>query len=144
MSFCAEISQANYIRLAPVGYINRTAKNGKKYISPDGEQAKLMEWAFKEISKGKYSTEQIFKKAVESGLNCCKNNLRLIRNPIYCGKIPIAQYKRWGMLLLLYSLISAFISIKYSVNSSTFFMSSLFISPTSIPFYHLLFRRNLG
>ncbi|AMR33114.1 hypothetical protein A0256_17675 [Mucilaginibacter sp. PAMC 26640] len=31
---------------------------------------------------------------VESGLNCSKNNfLRLVRNPIYCGRIPIAQYK---------------------------------------------------
>ncbi|WP_184551004.1 recombinase family protein [Mucilaginibacter sp. FT3.2] len=80
--------------LAPVGYINRTAEDGKKYIGPDGEQAKLMEWAFKEISKGKYSTEQIFRKAVESGLKCSKNNfLRLVRNPIYCGRIPIAQFK---------------------------------------------------
>lgn len=80
--------------LAPVGYINRTAENGKKYISPDGEQAELMKWAFKEISKGKFSTEQVFKKAVESGLDCSKNNfLRLVRNPIYCGRIPIAQYK---------------------------------------------------
>ncbi|MEO6523516.1 MAG: recombinase family protein [Mucilaginibacter sp.] len=80
--------------LAPVGYANRTAENGKKYISPDGKQAELMQWAFKEIAKGKFSTEQIFKKAMASGLVCSKNNfLRLVRNPIYCGRIPIPQYK---------------------------------------------------
>ena len=80
--------------LAPVGYINRTSEDGRKFITPDGKQAQLMKWAFKEISKGKYSTEQIFKKAVESGLNCSKNNfLRLVRNPIYCGKIPIPRHK---------------------------------------------------
>lgn len=53
-----------------------------------------MKWAFKEISNGKYSTEQIFKRAVELGLNCSKNNfLRLIRNPLYCGHIVIPKFK---------------------------------------------------
>jgi site-specific DNA recombinase len=80
--------------LVPVGYKNRSTEDGRKYISPDGQQAKLMQWAFTEISKGKYSTEQIFKKAAASGLICSKNNfLRLVRNPIYCGKIIVSQYK---------------------------------------------------
>jgi len=53
-----------------------------------------MAWAFKELSKGKYSIEQIFKKAVEMGLVCSKNNfLRQIRNPMYCGIIQIPSYK---------------------------------------------------
>ena len=80
--------------LAPVGYVNLTSENGRKYIAPDGDQAKLMEWAFKEIAKGKYSTEQIFNQAVENGLVCSKNNfLRCIRNPIYCGEILVPKYK---------------------------------------------------
>ena len=80
--------------LAPVGYINRTAENGRKYIALDGKQADLMKWAFNEIANGVYSTEQIFKRAVELGLNCSKNNfLRLIRNPIYCGHIVIPKFK---------------------------------------------------
>jgi hypothetical protein len=80
--------------LAPVGYINKTGEDGKKYIAPDGNQAELMKWAFKEISKGIISTEQIFKRAVENGLCCSKNNfLRLIRNPIYAGNITIPKYK---------------------------------------------------
>ena len=53
-----------------------------------------MKWAFKEISNGKYSTEQIFKRAVELGLNCSENNfLRLIHNPLHCGHIIIPQFK---------------------------------------------------
>jgi len=80
--------------LAPVGYINRSTEDGRKYITPNGKQADLMKYAFKEISNGKYSTEQIFKRAVELGLNCSKNNfLRLIRNPIYCGHIIIPKFR---------------------------------------------------
>lgn len=80
--------------LAPVGYINRTAEDGRKYIAPNGKQAELMIWAFKEISKGMFSTEQIFKRAVELGLDCSKNNfLRCIRNPIYMGNIHIPKFK---------------------------------------------------
>jgi len=47
--------------LAPVGYINRTAPDGKKYIAPDGNQAEIIQWAFKEISKAKFSTEYLTK-----------------------------------------------------------------------------------
>ncbi|MGK9118321.1 hypothetical protein [Olivibacter jilunii] len=54
--------------LAPVGYVNRTVLDGKKYIAPDGKQAEIMQWAFKEVSKVKFSTESIFNKAIEMGL----------------------------------------------------------------------------
>ncbi|QDW24314.1 recombinase family protein [Pedobacter sp. KBS0701] len=86
--------EGRWIGLAPTGYINRTAENGKKYIALHGNQADLMAWAFKELSKGKYSIEQVFKKAVEMGLVCSKNNfLRQIRNTMYCGIIQIPSYK---------------------------------------------------
>lgn len=53
-----------------------------------------MKWAFNEVSEGKYSTEQIWKRAKELGLICSKNSFWLaIRNPIYCGKIVIPKYK---------------------------------------------------
>lgn len=86
--------EGRWTGLAPTGYINRTAENGKKYIAQHGDQAKLMEWAFKELSKGKYAIEQVFKRSVEMGLICSKNNfLRQIRNPMYCGIIQIASHK---------------------------------------------------
>ncbi|WP_134091849.1 recombinase family protein [Olivibacter sp. XZL3] len=79
---------------APTGYINLTAANGKKYIAPNGKQAELMQWAFKEISKGIYSTQQIYRSVAQKGLKCSKNNFfRHIRNPMYCGNIVIPEYK---------------------------------------------------
>lgn len=80
--------------LAPVGYINKCNDQGRKYIAQNGKQAEIMQWAFNEISKAKYSTQQIFDRSVEMGLLCSKNNfLRLVRNPIYCGNILIPKYK---------------------------------------------------
>jgi len=79
---------------APVGYVNLSSPDGKKYIAPNGLQAKIMRWAFSEIALNKYSSEQIYKKAKEMGLACTKNRfLQTIRNPMYCGKIIIVAYK---------------------------------------------------
>ncbi|MBC6112795.1 recombinase family protein [Pedobacter fastidiosus] len=79
---------------APIGYINLSSPDGKKYIAPNGLQAKLMKWAFNEIALNKYSSEQIFNQAKKLGLACNKNRfLQAIRNPMYCGKIIIVAYK---------------------------------------------------
>ncbi len=79
---------------APIGYINRSSPEGKKFIEPYDEQARIMKWAFNEIALAKYSTEQIFKKAKTLGLACNKNRfLQAIRNPVYCGKILIEKHK---------------------------------------------------
>ncbi|WPU97881.1 recombinase family protein [Mucilaginibacter sp. cycad4] len=86
--------EGRWTSLAPVGYINRSTPDGKKYIAPDDQQAKIMKWALNEISLAKYNTEQIFKRAKEMGLRCNKNRfLVAIRNPVYCGKIFIEKYK---------------------------------------------------
>ncbi|XHR95522.1 recombinase family protein [Mucilaginibacter sp. UC70_90] len=86
--------EGRWTSLAPVGYINRTALDGKKYIEPDGKQAKIMQWAFNEIALEKYATEQVFKQAKAMGLKCNKNRFLIaIRNPMYCGKIFIEKYK---------------------------------------------------
>lgn len=46
------------------------------------------------LSEGQLSTEQVWKQAKKKGLRCSKNNFWVaIRNPIYCGKIFIPQYK---------------------------------------------------
>jgi site-specific DNA recombinase len=79
---------------APIGYINKTAENGTKYIAPKEPHASIMKWAFKEIATGKFSTEQIYKKAKEKGLGCSKNRfLVTIRNPVYCGLIFVPKFK---------------------------------------------------
>jgi site-specific DNA recombinase len=79
---------------APLGYANRHDVTGKKYIAVDPPQANIMKWAFHEIAKGVYSTQQIYEKASEMGLKCKRNNFYVaVRNPVYCGRIFIVKYK---------------------------------------------------
>ncbi len=79
---------------APLGYINKTAENGKKYIALKQPEASLMKWVFEQLATGTYSGEQILHSAREKGLNCSKNNFyTIIRNPIYCGKVIVPKYK---------------------------------------------------
>jgi hypothetical protein len=86
--------EGRWVAQAPVGYVNKHDERGKKFIDINPPKAKIMEWIFEELAKGIYSSEQVFKKASEMGLECKKNNFfNLIRNPVYCGKIRITRYK---------------------------------------------------
>ena len=86
--------EGRWVAYAPVGYVNRHDETGKKYIAIDPPQAKIMKWAFAEIAKGIYSTQQVFEKASEMGLKSKRNNFyNAVRNPVYCGKILIVKYK---------------------------------------------------
>lgn len=86
--------EGRWVSHAPLGYVNRHDVTGKKYIAIDPPQAKIMKWAFHEIAKGVYSTQQIYEKAAEMGLKCKRNNFYVaVRNPIYCGRIFIVKYK---------------------------------------------------
>lgn len=86
--------EGRYMGLAPVAYINKTEENGRKYIAPLEPDASILRWAFEEIAKGIFNTEQIWKRAKEKGLKCSKNAFwQVIRNPLYCGKIFIPQFK---------------------------------------------------
>ncbi|MDB5115486.1 MAG: site-specific recombinase [Mucilaginibacter sp.] len=86
--------EGRWVSHAPIGYINRHDATGKKFIAIDLPQAKIMKWAFEEIAKGIYSTQQVYEKASEQGLKCKRNNFYVaVRNPVYCGKILIVKYK---------------------------------------------------
>ncbi len=86
--------EGRYMGLAPVGYVNKTDESGRKYITPDGRNSVILVWAFEEIAKGVYNTEQIFKMAKQRGFTGTKSLFWFaIRNPIYCGKIFINKYK---------------------------------------------------
>jgi len=79
---------------APVGYINKTAETGKRYITLKEPGATIMRWVFEQLAEGIYSAEHILKAAQEKGLKCSKNNfLHIIRNPIYCGKVIVPRFK---------------------------------------------------
>jgi len=84
--------EGRFTGFAPAGYINKTTECGKRYIAIS-EQAIFVKWAFKEISKGISSIEEVRKKVEKQGLKCSKNNFyRLLRNPVYYGKIIIPAY----------------------------------------------------
>jgi site-specific DNA recombinase len=86
--------EGRYMGLAPSGYINRVKEDGSKYISFDEPEASILKWAFEELSKGIFNTEQVFRMAKKKGLKASKNNFwTVIRNPLYCGKIVIPKYK---------------------------------------------------
>ena len=86
--------EGRYMGLAPVGYVNKTTENGNKYIALQEPDASILKWAFEEIAKGVFNTEQIYKIAKEKGLKCWKNNFwQALRNPLYCGKIFIKAFK---------------------------------------------------
>jgi site-specific DNA recombinase len=79
---------------APIGYENLTTPQGRKYIAPYEKQAVIMKWIFKEITKDLYPLEQIRRQANILGLNSSRANFwRMVRNPVYCGKLIIKQYK---------------------------------------------------
>jgi DNA invertase Pin-like site-specific DNA recombinase/transcription elongation factor Elf1 len=86
--------EGRYMGIAPFGYANKSKEDGQKYISQIEPRASVMRWAFEELSKGVFSTEQIFLMAKKRGFTRGKSNFwLLIRNPIYCGKIFIPKYK---------------------------------------------------
>jgi DNA invertase Pin-like site-specific DNA recombinase len=81
----AKIS-GRHLGKAPIGYINKTYLDGRKYIIPKYPEAELIAWCFKELSKGRYAADRVRQMACKKGLRCERSNFyRLIRNPLYCG-----------------------------------------------------------
>lgn len=86
--------EGRWMGTAPVGYTNLTSPAGQRYIAPKQPQADIMKWVFKEISKGTYATDQIRQQANLLGLKCSRMNFwRMVRNPVYCGKLMMKAFK---------------------------------------------------
>jgi site-specific DNA recombinase len=87
-----------WMSTAPVGYINASYPDGRKYIAPKNPEADLMRWVFEELAQGTYNAEQVRKAANKKGLKCEKSNFwRIIRNPVYCGTIVVPPYEEQEM-----------------------------------------------
>lgn len=79
-----------YPNKAPLGFINLTTVDGKKIIAPKQPEAGIIRWAFHLLAKNTYTIEEIRKMAYDKGLKCSRSHFfRIIRNPVYCGLIPI-------------------------------------------------------
>jgi DNA invertase Pin-like site-specific DNA recombinase len=86
--------EGRYMGLAPIGYQNKSYEDGRKYIAPKEPEASIIRWAYEELSKGIFNTEQILLQAREKGFTGAKSLFWVaIRNPVYCGKIFIPQFK---------------------------------------------------
>jgi site-specific DNA recombinase len=78
---------------APLGYSNKRDENNRPIIVPD-ENAKFVIKAFKSIKENCYTVEKIRKALLKEGFKCSKSNFhKLIRNPLYAGKIFIEASK---------------------------------------------------
>ncbi|WP_222103950.1 recombinase family protein [Mucilaginibacter corticis] len=79
-----------YPNKAPLGYINLTGLDGRKYIAPQQPEAEILKWAFHLIARNTHRVEDIRKMAFNKGLKCSRTNFwRLIRNPVYCGFVKL-------------------------------------------------------
>jgi DNA invertase Pin-like site-specific DNA recombinase len=81
-----------YPNKAPTGFINLTALDGKKYITPKEPEAGIIKWVFQQLAKNSYKIEEVRRMAYDRGLKCSRSYFwKLIRNPVYCGLIPLSS-----------------------------------------------------
>lgn len=86
---------------APIGYVNKTDREGKKIIVQKQPEADHIKWAFQQMATGSYSISKVNKMACLNGFICKRNNFwRLIHNPIYCGLIVLPATKDEDMQLI--------------------------------------------
>ena len=79
-----------YPSKAPLGFINLTTVDGKKIIAPKQPEAGIIRWVFHQLAKNIHKIEEVRKAADAKGLKCSRSYFfKLIRNPAYCGLIPI-------------------------------------------------------
>ena len=79
---------------ALVGYENKINERGQKFIMPKEPSASIMKWVFVQLATGKYSIDGIWAEARLKGLEMGRKNFwKIVRNPVYCGKILIPQFK---------------------------------------------------
>lgn len=86
--------EGRWMASAPIGYKNKITETGRKYIAPADPAAAIMRWSFEELAKGVLGTDAVWKIARKMGLNTTRNNFqKLVRHPVYCGKIVVGAYK---------------------------------------------------
>jgi len=79
---------------APLGYINKTTEEGKKYMAIKEPEASIVKWIFYCLENYDFAPENILHIANKKGLVCSKNNFYyIINNPMYCGKVSVPKYQ---------------------------------------------------
>lgn len=77
---------------APLGYIMRATGTGRKQLVIHDPEATLVRSIFNRVAENSSSLKLLYRQFVQAGLKCCYSNLcLLLHNPVYCGKIIIAE-----------------------------------------------------
>jgi DNA invertase Pin-like site-specific DNA recombinase len=87
--------EGRWINKAPLGYRNKITSDGQKYIAIYEPEAYLIREAFTTIARqNKYCLTDIYKEILSKGFKCSRSAFyRLVRNPIYCGKIKVPAFE---------------------------------------------------
>ena len=98
-----KIEDGEWPTQAPLGYLNYTDANRKKWIVLDPERAPLIKRLFEEYSTGAYNIRQMHKRMKELGLRhrkrgggnstlVSKNTVyRILEDPFYCGTMVLKK-----------------------------------------------------
>jgi site-specific DNA recombinase len=90
-----------YTNKAPLGYINITGPDGKKYIVPHQPEADLIKWSFQQLAKNAYRIEDVRRMANNKGLICSRSNFwKLLHNSVYCGYVSFSSNEFEGRQLV--------------------------------------------
>lgn len=85
--------EGRWISVPPVGY-KFIYDEKQKPLLVKSEKAPLIKKAFELVAEGNYCVEEVRKLLLKKGLQSQRSNFaRLLKNPVYCGKIAIKGYK---------------------------------------------------
>lgn len=86
--------------IAPWGYVNTLDETKSKIIAPHPEKAPIVKMLFEKYATGKYTFPELAAMANKlgqksrHGMKVSKQLVaKIIRNPIYCGKIVVAKFE---------------------------------------------------
>ena len=95
------MKEGRWPRKAPRGYKNTRDAENRIMVIVDDEIAPLIRKAFKMMSSGNMTQEDIRKELQQQGLICSKSNFPLLlQNKFYLGKIVIPAYKDEEMQII--------------------------------------------
>ena len=59
--------EGRWMASAAIGYVSRTAENGRKHMAPKEPESAILKWCFEKLARTEYSSEQIWKAARQKG-----------------------------------------------------------------------------
>lgn len=78
----------------PIGYKTHITATQKREIRPVEPQASMIRKAFELAAENKRTVQAVYDQIYSYGLRCSISNFRrLLRNPVYCGKIALPAYE---------------------------------------------------